>query len=166
MFRTSSQADSISAALRKLLQGGRGEVKLYASLQQREQAVWSPKISYQVEEFSILCMARCQPLGSLNSFLSYASHLSGANPISLFILLLVFPLYLSGHRRGWQHPLSGSVLGALIHISCLEVPMDRRAWQATFDGVAKSRGTELLTVSLSFTFEGQKSLMAVTFLVY
>ena len=52
--------------------------------------------------------------GSLNSFLSYAPQLSGANPVYLFTsrsgrwLLLVFPQLFSSHRRGWQLPLDGS----------------------------------------------------------
>ena len=40
-------------------------------------------------------MRRCKNLGSLNSFLSYAPQLSGANPVSLFTLLLAFPQLLS-----------------------------------------------------------------------
>ena len=40
MFRTQKPGDNnISVALRKLLQGGREEVRMYTSLQQREQAV-------------------------------------------------------------------------------------------------------------------------------
>lgn len=40
MFRTPSLGDSISEALRKLLQGGRSRgVRPYTTLQQREQAV-------------------------------------------------------------------------------------------------------------------------------
>ena len=51
-------------------------------------------------------MGKCQPLGSLNSFLSYAPQLSGAKFSSLFILrsgrwlLLVFPQLLSNHLVG------------------------------------------------------------------
>ena len=56
-------------------------------------------------EFSILCMGRCKPLGSRNSSLSYAPLLSGANPVSLFSLLLACSQLLSNHRGGWQHPL-------------------------------------------------------------
>ena len=48
-------------------------------------------------------MERCKPLGSLNSFPS--PQLSGANPVSLLILLLAFPQLLSNHRGGWQRPL-------------------------------------------------------------
>ena len=33
----------------------------------------------QVKQFSILCLGRCKPLGSRNSFLSYVPQLSGAN---------------------------------------------------------------------------------------
>ena len=50
-------------------------------------------------------MGRFKSLGSLNSFLSYAPQLSGANSVSLFTLLLAFPQLLSNHPGGWQHPL-------------------------------------------------------------
>ena len=83
MFRTLSPGDSISRALRKLLQGGRREVRLYTSLQQGEQAVWIAKNRYQVKEFSILCLGRCEAPGLLNSCLSHAPQLSGANPVYL-----------------------------------------------------------------------------------
>ena len=33
--------------------------------------------------------------------------------------------------------------GNLLQYSCLENPMDRRAWQATFHGVTKSQTTEV-----------------------
>ena len=109
MFRTPSLRDSISVTLRKLLEGGSsGEVRLYTSLQQREQAVWTLKVRYQVREFISLCMGRCKPLGSLNSFLSYASQLSGANPVFLLTLLLAFPQLFSSHHGGWQCPLDSS----------------------------------------------------------
>ena len=48
------------------------------------------KIRYQFKEFSILCRERCKPLGSLTSFLSYASQLSGVKSC-----LLV-------HHKEWQ----------------------------------------------------------------
>ena len=50
-------------------------------------------------------MGRCKPLRSLNSLLSYAPQLSGANLISLFTLLLTFPQLLSNHHGEWQHLL-------------------------------------------------------------
>ena len=66
------------------------------------------KVTYQVKEFSILCTGRCKPLGSLNSFLSYAPQLSGANPVSLLTLLLAFPqLHSSPHGRCY-HPLDST----------------------------------------------------------
>ena len=108
MFRTPSLGDSISVTLRKLLEGSRGEVRLYTSLQQRQQAVWTLKVRYQVREFIMLCIGRCKPLGSLNSFLSYASQLSGANPVFLLTLLLAFPQLLSNHHGRWRHPLNHS----------------------------------------------------------
>ena len=84
MFRTPSAGAWSSQALRKLLQGGRGEVMLYTSLQQRELAVWTAKIRHQAKEFSILCMGRCNP-HSFHVHLGYR-----ANSVS-FILLLAFP---------------------------------------------------------------------------
>ena len=65
-------------------------------------------------------MGRCKPLDSLNSFLSYALQLSGANPVSSFTLLLSFPEHLSNHRWGWQHHCF-VVYGALIHIWRTEI---------------------------------------------
>ena len=116
MFRTQSPGDNISVALRKLLQGGRREVRLYTCLQQREQTVWKANIRYQVKEFSILCMGRCKPLGSLNSSLLYAPQLSLANPVSLFTLRSGDGYFLHSpsssaitmEGRGQQYPLCNS----------------------------------------------------------
>ena len=99
-------------------------VRLYTSLQQREQTVWTTKIRFQVKEFSILCMRACKPLGSLNSFFSFAPQLSEAKAV------LAFPQLLSIHSGG---------------------------------GAASARSQFW---ELSFTFGGQKSLMALTFLIY
>ena len=114
--------DSISVALRKLLQeGGRKNWATYKFIT-KTAGNMNIKIRYQVKEFSILCVGRCKPLGSLKSFLSFASQLSGAKSLSLFTLrsgrwlLLAFPqsssavIMVSG-RICWI-----SVLGALIHI--------------------------------------------------
>ena len=66
-------------------------------------------------------MQRCKPLDSLNSILSYAYQLSGANPVPLFTLrngrwlLLAFSQLLSNHHGEWQHP-DIIVLGAFIYI--------------------------------------------------
>ena len=71
------------------------------------------KIRYQVKEVSILCMGRCKPLGSLNS---YASQLSGVNPVSLFTLLLAsFPSSSAITLRGGS-VCRIAVLGVFIHI--------------------------------------------------
>ena len=82
MFRTLSPGDIISVALKKLLQGGKRGSQAIDKFAKREQAVWISKIRYQAKEFSILCMGKCKPLGSLNSFLSCA--LSYLGP-SLFL---------------------------------------------------------------------------------
>ena len=108
MFRTSSQGDIISVGLRKLLQGGRGESEAVHKFATKGAGSLIVK-DYQVKEFSILHMERCKPLGSLNSFLSYAPHLFGANPVSLFIFLLGFPLHLSNPLNGsqfWEPPFT------------------------------------------------------------
>ena len=77
-FKMPNPGNSISVALRKLLQvGGRGSQAIYISFQQREQAVWTSKIKYQIKESSMLCMGRCKPPDSLNSFLSHVPQLSG-----------------------------------------------------------------------------------------
>ena len=81
IFRTPSQGDSISVALRKLLQGGwRGSQAIYkfatkgaGSLDIKDQ-VWG-------KEFSVLCWVRCKPLGLLVSFLSYAPQLKSCFPV-------------------------------------------------------------------------------------
>ena len=68
----------------------------------------------QVEEFSILGMGRCKPLGSLIH--SFHMHLSYLGPIlSLFTCSL--------HSSN----------------SCLENSVDRGAWWAAVHGVAQSR---------------------------
>ena len=63
-------------------------------------------------------MAKYKPLGSLNSFLSYAPQLSGASLVSLFTLLLAFPQILSNHwGEGGLAASDGlKVSGAFIHI--------------------------------------------------
>ena len=123
MFRTLSPGDSTSVALRKLLQGVRRVKSGYMKICNKG----SRHSEYQIKGLSILCMGRCKPLGSLNL---YASHLSGANHISLFTMLLAFLQLLSNHH----------------------------------DGVAASAGLQF--GEPSFTFGGQKLLMAGTFLVY
>ena len=45
-----------------------GELRLHTSFQQWKQAVWTSKIRYQVKECSILCMGKCKPLDSMDSF--------------------------------------------------------------------------------------------------
>ena len=52
-------------------------------------AVRTSKIRYQVKEISILCMGRCKPLGSLNSFLSW--HLSSVQLLFSCVRLFVTP---------------------------------------------------------------------------
>ena len=98
MFRTQSLGDSISVALRKLLQGvKKGSQVLYnfffcflnkGSRQSKHQRLFLRKgTQISSKKFSaLLCMGKCKPLGSLNSLLSYAPQLSGAKSCGLFFL--------------------------------------------------------------------------------
>ena len=114
-----------------------------------DQAIWTLKIRYQVKEFSILCMGRCKPLGSLNSFLSYAPLLSEAKSCFLvhFKECWMAAFCISTHLRSPAITLDGGVVLGV-------------GW----GGVAASLGSQFK--EHSFTFGGQKSLMLVTFLVY
>ena len=95
MFRTPSPGDSLSVALRKLLQGDGGEVRLCRSLPQREQEVWTSKIKY------LKNLAFCVWEDySFHMQLSYQGR-----PVSFFTLVLAFPQLLSNQRGGWQHRL-------------------------------------------------------------
>ena len=85
MFRTSNPGDSISVALRKLLQGGRGWVRLCTGLQHRELAVCTSKIRYQVKGSSILYLGGAASGHCLHSF--PVTSAVGASPISSPTLL-------------------------------------------------------------------------------
>ena len=70
-------------------------------------------------------MGRCRPLGSLNSFLSYAPQLSGASAVSLFTLLLrILPAPQQSEEGGsfqWIEVFFWiEVLRALIHVWQIE----------------------------------------------
>ena len=92
----------------------------------------------------MVCMGRFKPLGSLNSLLSYVPQLCGPNPVSLFTLssgscgrwLLLVFPQLLSNHHGGWITMAG---GGIWWIEL---------WEP------------------AFTFGGQKSLMAVTFLVY
>ena len=91
IFTTPSLGDSISVALRKLLQGGRRgnqaickfATKGAGSLNSKDQ------ISSQGIEHSMYGKTQISRLTAL--FLSYTLQLSGANPVSSFTLLLSLP---------------------------------------------------------------------------
>ena len=74
---------------------GEGELSGYIEVCNKGQVVWTSKVFLwikenqisQVREFSaFLYMGRCKSLGSLNSFLSYASRLSEANCLCFHLL--------------------------------------------------------------------------------
>ena len=113
-----SLGDSISVTLGSLLQGGRRGSQAIYKFATMEAGRLNIKYQYQIKEFSTLCMGRCKPLGSLNSFLSYAPHSLG---------LILFPC----SPYFWQSPSSKAItlergagssfcwiaiLAALIHI--------------------------------------------------
>ena len=86
MFRTPSPGDSISVALRKLLQGGRrGSQATYKFATKR---AGSLNIKDQVSGHLAFSVWEDTSLWTQNSFLSYAPQLSGANSVSLITLLL------------------------------------------------------------------------------
>ena len=76
-----------------------GELRLYTSFQQWKQAVCTSKIRHQVKECSILCMGKCKPLDSLNSFLSFGTQLSGAK--SYFLVHLASCISLTPQQLPW-----------------------------------------------------------------
>ena len=113
----------------------------------------------QVEEFSILGMGRCKPLGSLIH--SFHMHLSYLGPIlSLFTCSLHSSnscLENSVDRGAWwaavhgvaqgrtrlkrlsMHACFGDGNGNPLQYSCLENPRDRGAWWAAIYVVTQSR---------------------------
>ena len=121
MFRTLGPGDSISVALRKVLQGGRrGSQPLY-KFATKGKAVWISKIRYQVKEFSVLFLGRCKPLDSLDSFLPYGSSAIWGQPC-FFVHLKEQQMAASCFSSSSAITMgSGSipwatVLGALTHI--------------------------------------------------
>ena len=83
-----------------------------------------------IKLWSLLCVRRCKPLGSLNSFLSYMRLMCLDQ--SCFLLHLASFISPAPQQSLWWLAASGG----------------SQFWEA------------------SFTFEGQKSLMSVTFLIY
>ena len=79
----------------KIPEGGRSGIQAIYKFAPKW-TVWTSKIIvkvrktwYQVKEFNILlCMGRCKPLGSLNSFLLYAPQLFGAKSSLLIVYIL------------------------------------------------------------------------------
>ena len=148
MFRIPNPGDNISVALRLLQRSRRGSQAIYrlallpTKQSEHQRLLLVKETRYQVKEFSVLlCMGRCKPLGSLNSFLSYAPQLSGAK--SYF--LIVYILYCLFSCGGWL--LFASLQLTPLQYSCLENPMDRGAWKAAVYGV-----TEGWTRLSDFTF--------------
>ena len=117
--------DGTSVSSGRLLQGGRrGRHAIYKFVTKGAGNL-NIKIRYQVKEFSILCMGRCKPLGSLNTLLSYAPQLSGAKS------------YFFVHLKEWQ-----------MVAPCIPPAPQQSPW-----GVAASAGWQFWEVS--FTFEAR-----------
>ena len=125
MFRTLSPGGSISVFLRNLLQGGRRGSQAIYKFATKGAGSLKSKISYQVKAFSVLCLGRRRPLGSLPSLLSRAPQPPslfsrapqppGASPASLLTLLLASPSSSAVIARGGSIRWI-SVVGVLIHI--------------------------------------------------
>ena len=95
-----------------------GEVRLYTSLQKREQAVWTSKVRYQVKEFSILQYGKMQASG-LTEFIPFKCN-SDIWDQSSFLVHPASCIFTVPQRWGcWAGDGSIhwiTVLGALIHI--------------------------------------------------
>ena len=117
----SEPGNSISVALRNLLQGGgRGSQAVYKFATKGAGGLKS-KDQISVKELSILGRGGCKPLGSLNSLLSYAPRLSGVKLISLFTLRRDRCLILASSRPSAVTVGGGSTFwitasGALLHV--------------------------------------------------
>ena len=141
-----SPGDGISVSSGRLLQGGRrGSHAIYKFVTKGADNL-NIKVRYQVKEFSILCMGRCKPLGSLNTFLSYAPQLSGAKS------------YFSVHLKEWQ-----------MVAPCIPQLLSNHHGQGAGGGcvgggVAAPIGSQF--GETLFMFGGQKLLVGVTFIVY
>ena len=100
-------------------QGSGARVESQAIYKFATKAAGSLDLRDKVSRNLAFCVwGRCKPLGSLNSFLSHAPQLSGANPVSLSTLRMVdsaascisplpapHPQLLSNHRGDWWHLL-------------------------------------------------------------
>ena len=135
MLTTPSLGDSISVALRKLLQGGRRgsqAIQVYTKGSRR-----SVKQRSDMQLRNSAFSGKAQPLGSLSSFLSQSPQPSAASPASLLTLLLHPRPPLLSHHRGGDGILWVAVWGPLIHIWTLEITdvcdVSRlRIWQEIF----------------------------------
>ena len=117
MFRTLSPGDSISVALRKLLQGGRrGSQAMYKSAT-KEAGVLNTKDQLSTKEFTILCVGRSKPLGSLK-FIPFTctSAISGQSWFLVHLASCIPPAPQQSPWRGWQHLLNHSLGSPQAHL--------------------------------------------------
>ena len=109
MLRSLSPGDSISVALRKLLQGG-GEKSGYIQVcnkgsrqsEHQRSGIKLRNLAFYVWEDASLWAHW------IHSFHMHLSYLVRANPISLFTLFLAFPPLLNSHCGEWQQALDCS----------------------------------------------------------
>ena len=94
-FKTEVWEAASQVTLRELLQGGEVGKPGYTEVCNKGQGSQTSKLFLWIKENQIsqlkdcsalLCMGRCKSLGSLESFLSYASQLSGASILHFHIL--------------------------------------------------------------------------------
>ena len=115
IFRTLSLGDSISSDSERITPRRHRKESGYIQVYKKGQVIWISKVfllikenqTSQAKEFStFLCMGKCKNLGSLKSFLSYVSQLSGAS-----ILGFLHPEFLCAHHRVWLQPDGCQITG-------------------------------------------------------
>ena len=88
-------SSSEKTALKRLEKSGYIQVCKKGNRQSEHQ-----RSGIKLRNLAFYSMGKCKPLGSLNSFLSSATQISGTNPLSLFTLHLAFSQFLSDGDAG------------------------------------------------------------------
>ena len=122
IFRTSSQGDGISSDPERNVPRGGGRCQIIQKFAIKGRQSEHQKYFCELKKTRYLRLrnlalfyvwGRCKSLGSLKSFLSYASQLPGAS-----ILCFLDPEFLSAHQREWLHPEVCLVAGIALLPQC------------------------------------------------